>query len=90
MAGVPEIDLAAPREGQTVAPGRIVAGSSLLSTPNQGQIATAAEVISAPGYVTVEQGKDVALIRLATPFNLNGTTVRAIRPVTPRDAATQG
>ena len=77
------------QNGQLVAPGRIMAGSSLLSTPNAGQLVTAAEVIPAPGYVTPEQGKDAALIRLATPLTLNGTTVRAIRPVTPRVAATQ-
>lgn len=71
------------------APGRIVAGTSRLSTANQGQIVTPAEVIVAPGYVDVEQGKDIALIKLATPLTLNGTTVKAIRPVTPKDAAAQ-
>lgn len=68
------------------APARIVAGSTRLSQPGAGQVVQVLRAISAPGYVDASQGKDLALLELAAPLVLNGTSVRAIRPVTSLDA----
>jgi len=69
------------------APARIVAGATRLSQPETGQIVPVTRAIIAPGYVDVGQGKDLALLELATPLTLNGTTVKALRPVTASDSA---
>lgn len=70
------------------APGRIVAGTGKLSTANTGQIRQVKRVISHTGYNgDPAQGKDIALIELTTAFQLNGTTVAAIKPLTTKDAA---
>lgn len=63
----------------------ILAGAT--SRTGSGQRRSTAEVIRYPGYVTATQGKDIALIRLATPLDLNGTTVKAIPIVSAADAA---
>ncbi|MEM9492804.1 MAG: serine protease, partial [Myxococcota bacterium] len=65
-------------------PALIAAGSNQLSQP--AQTATVARVIPIPGYVDPALGKDIALIELATPFELDGVTAKAIKPVLPRDA----
>ena len=64
------------------APGRIVAGISRLSQSGTGQIRSIKRVISYPGYTDPTVGKDAAMIELTAPLTLNGTTVRAIRPLT--------
>lgn len=64
------------------APGRVVAGVSRISQSAQGQVATVKRVVSYPGYTDPTVGKDAALIELAAPLTLDGTNVRAIRPVT--------
>lgn len=65
---------------------RIAAGSSTLSgMATSGQIRAVTDVITYPGYVDVDQGKDVALLRLASPLTL-GTNVNSIALATPTDA----
>jgi secreted trypsin-like serine protease len=63
------------------APTRIVAGMSRLSQANVGQIRSIARIITYPGYTDASQGKDAALIELTAPLQLNGTTVKAIKPL---------
>ncbi|WP_163780099.1 trypsin-like serine protease [Myxococcus vastator] len=63
----------------------ILAGST--SRTGSGQRRATAEVIRYTGYVTATQGKDIALIRLSTPLDLNGTTVKAIPLVSAADAS---
>jgi secreted trypsin-like serine protease len=69
------------------APARILAGASKLSEAATGQARAVKRVISYPGYADASLGKDAALLELTTPLDLNGTTVRAVRPVTTADAA---
>jgi MYXO-CTERM domain-containing protein len=65
-------------------PSSIVAGSTLLS---QGGTSIApARVIVFPGYSNASLGKDMALIELATPLPLDGTTMKAIAPLSPAEA----
>ena len=64
------------------APTKIVAGISKLSLAASGQTRAVKRVISYPGYTDPSVGKDAALIELTTPLTLDGTTVRAIRPLT--------
>lgn len=68
-------------------PAMIVAGITQLSQASTGQVVPVARAITAPGYVDVAQGKDLALLELSQPLQLNGTTVAAIRPVGPAEAA---
>lgn len=70
------------------APDRIVAGVSKTSLSAQGQIRQVKRVIMYPGYTDPTVGKDAALIELTAPLTLNGTTVKAIRPVTSADPTT--
>jgi secreted trypsin-like serine protease len=69
------------------APTRIVAGATRLSQSATGQIRTVKRVITFPGYADPTAGKDAALVELASPLTLDGTTVRAIRPITSGTAA---
>ncbi|RKG93762.1 trypsin-like serine protease [Corallococcus terminator] len=65
---------------------RFGAGSAQLSTmASTGQVVQVADVLRYPGFTTPSQGKDVALLRLATPLTLNGSTVAAIPLATPAD-----
>ena len=66
-------------------PARIVAGSTRLSQADSGQVIAVAGRVPAPGFERSRRGKDLALLELATPLELNGTTVAAIRPVTQAD-----
>jgi trypsin len=69
-------------------PARVVAGSTAHSGMNTtGQTRTVTEVILHPGDVSYDEGKDIALLRLSTPFDLTGPNVRAIALVTAADAA---
>lgn len=70
------------------APDRIVAGVARISQSAQGQIRQVKRVIMYPGYTDPTAGKDAALIEVTAPFDLNGTTVKAIRPVTAADPST--
>src|SRR5687767_7240699 len=75
------------------APGRIVAGISRLSQSATGQIRNVKRVITFPGYTDPTAGKDAALIELASPLTLDGTNVKAIRPITsasPAEATAPG
>ncbi len=62
-------------------PDFVVAGGTLLSEPDSGQTVSVARTILFPGYVDVRDGGDISLIELAEPLRLNGTTVKAIRPL---------
>lgn len=65
----------------------IAAGGTQLSTiTTEGQVRTVDDVIPFPGYVTVSQGKDVALLHLSKPLKLNGN-VAPIALATPEDEA---
>ncbi len=66
-------------------PGRILAGST--SRTGSGQVRTVAEVVVYPGYSDPSVGKDVALLRLSTPLDLSGPSVKAIPLVTSADAS---
>lgn len=69
-------------------PARVVAGISRLSQSAAGQIKQVKRVILYPGYTDPTTGKDAALIELTTPLTLDGTNVKAIRPITARSSAT--
>jgi uncharacterized protein (TIGR03382 family) len=69
------------------APARIVAGISRISQSASGQIRQVKRVIVYPGYTDPTVGKDATLIELAAPLTLDGTAVKAIRPVTPASPA---
>lgn len=73
-------------DGQSPSDFRIVAGITRVSQSSSGQIRNVAQIVMFPGYVTPENGKDVALVRLSTPLTLNSTTVKAIPIVTAADA----
>jgi secreted trypsin-like serine protease len=67
---------------------RVAAGSTTRSgMSSTGQIRSVAQVVRYSGYVTPEQGKDVALLRLSSPLDLSGPNVKAIPIVTAADAA---
>jgi len=69
------------------APGRIVAGISRTSQSASGQVRNVKRVISYPGYTDPTAGKDAALIELTTPLTIDGTSVKAIRPITSASSA---
>lgn len=66
---------------------RIAAGFTKQNESNNGQVRQVAEIISYPGYVSPEFGKDVALLRLSSPLDLSDANVAAIEIVTPADEA---
>ncbi|MFP2956272.1 trypsin-like serine protease [Myxococcus sp. 1LA] len=70
-------------DGYTVS--SIVAGSTSSSSTSSGQTRNVAQVIIHEDYGSA--GNDVALLRLATSLDLNGTTVAAIPRVSAADAA---
>ncbi|MGA9521698.1 MAG: trypsin-like serine protease [Myxococcaceae bacterium] len=71
--------------GSISKPGRILAGST--SRTGTGQVRSVAEVVVYPGYVDPSVGKDVALLRLSTPLDLSGPSVKAIPLATAEDAS---
>ncbi len=66
---------------------RIAAGTSRLSRLSAGQVRSVAQVITFPGFVDPERGKDAALLRLNAPLDLSGPTVKAVAYATPSDSA---
>lgn len=74
-------------DGSAAASIRVVAGFTKQSLSGEGQTREVAEVISFPGYVSPEQGKDAALLRLATPLDLTAPGVSAIELVTEANVA---
>ena len=75
-------------DGSSAGSMRIAAGITRVSTSGSvGQIRQVAEIIMAPGYVSPEFGKDVALLRLSQPLNLSDANVTPIDIVTAADAA---
>lgn len=66
---------------------RIGAGHSKLSTMRTtGQIRSVAQVITYPGFVSPEYGKDIALLKLNAPLDLSGANAKAIPLATEADA----
>jgi trypsin len=66
---------------------RVAAGSSKLSTmASSGQIRSVQDIIPMPGFVTPEQGKDVALLRLSSALSFT-TNVQPIALATAADAS---
>lgn len=75
-------------EGMTASRLRIGAGSSKLSTMRTtGQIRSVSQIIRFSGYTSPERGKDIALVKLATPLDLSGPNAKAIGIVTAADAS---
>jgi trypsin len=72
-------------DGEVAANLTVVAGITRLSS--QGQRVSVAEIIRFPGYVSPEFGKDVSLLRLATPLTFNNN-VQAIALAVTADNAT--
>jgi secreted trypsin-like serine protease len=56
----------------------VVAGRADLRQVDSGQRRMVEEIIRYPRYEKPEEGKDIALLRLASPLTLNGVTVAAI------------
>jgi hypothetical protein len=74
-------------DGQSASSMRIAAGITRVSTSGSaGQLRDVAQIIMFPGYVTPEQGKDVALLKLSQPLNLSDPNVTPIDIVTAADA----
>lgn len=65
-----------------IAPTSVLAGSAALSGSITQQKQLVDEVIVYPGYTSVAQGRDVALLHLAAPLDLTGPHVKAIDMVT--------
>ncbi|WP_240359070.1 trypsin-like serine protease [Pyxidicoccus trucidator] len=62
-----------------ITPRYVVAGNtSTISVDAPTQVVAVDRVFPYPGYVGTSQGKDVALLRLATPLDLSGPYVKAI------------
>ncbi|QDE66989.1 MULTISPECIES: trypsin-like serine protease [Myxococcus] len=70
-------------DGYTV--GSIVAGSTSSTSTSSGQTRNVAQVIIHEDYGSA--GNDVALLRLSTSLDLNGTTVAAIPRISAADAS---
>ena len=65
---------------------RIAAGITRKSTAgSQGQLRSTAEIVMFPGYIDPSLGKDVALLRVSSPFDLSDANVSAIEIVTTAD-----
>lgn len=76
-------------EGVSAASLRVGAGSSKLSTiRSTGQLRSVAQIVRYPGYVDASRGKDLALLRLSTPFDLSGAKVKAIGLATAAEVST--
>lgn len=68
--------------------GRVMAGSTSRSGgASTTQTRTVSQIVRYPGYVDANLGKDVALLRLSSPLDLSGASVKAIPIVTAADAA---
>ena len=57
---------------------QILAGVDRLNDAGSGQVVDVAEVIPFPGFVDPTQGKDVSLLRLAAPLELDGVRTAPI------------
>lgn len=66
---------------------RVVAEITNINQQSSGQIRAIDAVTTAPGYLDVDSGDDVALLHLATPLSLTGANAKAIPLVTPAEAA---
>lgn len=66
---------------------RVLAGTSRLSRASAGQLRSVAQVITFPGFVDPERGKDAALLKLNAPLDLSGATAKAVAYATPADSA---
>ncbi len=67
---------------------QIGAGSAKLSTiRTAGQVRSVAQVITASGFSDPSTGRDIALLRLSTPLNLDGVKTRAIAYAKATDTA---
>jgi trypsin len=67
---------------------RVAAGSATLSGMSaSGQLRSVAQVVVYPGFTDATAGRDIALLRLSTPLDLSGPSVKAIGLVTSDDAA---
>lgn len=64
-------------DGESASDLSIVAGTSKLSRPGDGQTRKVAQIIRFPGYSSPEFGKDVSLLKLTSPLTFNAN-VQAI------------
>ncbi|MBL8953631.1 MAG: trypsin-like serine protease [Myxococcaceae bacterium] len=78
-------------EGTTASRLRVGAGSSRLSTMRTtGQIRSVSQIVRFPGYQMPERGKDIALLKLATPLDLSGPNAKAIAVAAAGDSISTG
>ncbi|MCK6550783.1 trypsin-like serine protease [Myxococcota bacterium] len=73
-------------DGSAASDLRVLAGATRLSRASAGQLRSVDRVIMYPGYVTSEDGKDIALLHLSQPLDLSGASAKAIAIATPADA----
>lgn len=64
-------------DGSSASSLRVVAGATNRNGSG-GQTRNVSQIIRFSGYVTPEQGKDIALLKLATPLDLSGSKAKAI------------
>jgi hypothetical protein len=75
-------------DGQQASSMRVAAGITRVSTSGTaGQLRDVSQIIMFPGYVTPEQGKDVALLKLSAPLDLSDPNVTPIDMISAADAA---
>lgn len=74
-------------EGSSASSLRVVAGITRLSQTGSAQVRSVSQIIRYPGYVTPESGRDAALLKLSSPLDLSGASVRAIPLVSQADEA---
>lgn len=74
-------------EGSSPGGLRVVAGITRQSQASSGQVRTVDQIISFPGYVRPENGRDVALLRLTAPLDLTDPGVAVVPLVTQADVA---
>lgn len=66
---------------------RVVAGITQQNQQSTGQIRAIDAVVTFPGFTSVDNGADVALLHLATPLDLSGPNAKAIAMLKPTEAA---
>src|SRR5688572_15029685 len=71
-------------EGVSASGVRVLAGATKLSQASSGQNRAVAQIVRVSGYTSPENGKDVALLRLATPLSFS-SQVQPIDLVTADD-----
>jgi hypothetical protein len=77
------------KDGTFSKPGFVVAGSTTITAAPGIQSVHVDKAFTYPGFVDTPLGKDVALLRLATPLDLSGPNVKAIPFMTQVDESSR-